>query len=84
MVNYQNTDLANYDDMIAEAETVYEHLLEWYEQFSLTDPAKVSVHEKRHCKESLQSIVSVIDSLRGARYSNELYNRTGEDVVSAR
>jgi molecular chaperone GrpE (heat shock protein) len=84
MTNYENTDLANYDDMIAEAETMYEHLLEWYEQFTLIDPAKVSTQEAHRCKDSLQSIVSVIDSLRRARYSNELYNRTGEDVVSAR
>lgn len=82
MINRNNTDLANYYDMIAEAETVYQHLLEWYEQFSLTDPEKVSVHEKRHCKESLRNIVGVIDSLRGAACSNELYNRTGENVVA--
>ena len=76
-----NIDLANYDDMIKEAETVYQHLLEWYEQFALIDPEKVSLHEKRYCKESIQDIVGVIDSLRAARYSNELWNRTGGEVV---
>lgn len=81
MSETKNLDLANYDDMIKEAETVYQHLLEWYEQFALIDPEKVSAHEKRHCKESIRNVIGVIDSLRAARYSNELKNRTGEDVV---
>jgi len=74
----RNIDLENYDDLIKETETLYQHLLEWYEQFCMDSVEVGSASEKRYCKASVKSAVEIIEHLRSARFANEFRNRTGE------